>query len=80
MPEECIRVLECKVLKEEAEMRQAQPLGQKMDQARARLRRAVDAGEKAQVAVQNAQVAVEQAQQEVVQAHSDMHNLLQEAP
>ena len=36
MLEECIRVLECKVLKEEAEMKQAQPLGQKMDQARAR--------------------------------------------
>ena len=47
MPEECIRVLECKVLQEEAEMKKAQPLGQKMDQARARLRHSVEAGEKA---------------------------------
>ena len=31
MPEESIRILECKVLKEEAEMRQAQPMGRRMD-------------------------------------------------
>ena len=79
MPEECIRVLECKVLKEEAEMKQAQPLGQKMDQARARLRRAVEAGEKARVNVLKAQENFEQAKQEVIQAHTDMHKLLQEA-
>ena len=50
-PQECIRVLECKVLKEEAEMKQAQPVGQRVDQARARFRRAVEAGEKAQDAM-----------------------------
>ena len=44
MPEECIRVLGCKVLKEEAEMKMAQPMSQRMDQARARFRRAVEAG------------------------------------
>ena len=80
MPEECIRVLGCKVLKEEAEMKQAQPLGQKMDQARARFRRALEACEKAQLAVLKAQEHFEQAKQEVIQAHSDLHNLLQEAP
>ena len=41
-PKECIRILECRVLKEEAEMRQAQPMGQRMGQARARFRRAVE--------------------------------------
>ena len=80
MPEECIRVLECKVLKEEAELKQAQPLGQKMEQARVRLRRAVEAGEKARVNVLKAQENFEQAKQEVIQAHTDMHKLLQEAP
>ena len=80
MLEACIRVLECKLLKEEAEMKQAQPLGQKMDQARARFRRVVEAGEKAQAAMLNAQTNFEHAQQEVIQAHSDLHKLLQEAP
>ena len=51
IPEDCIRVLECKVMKEEAEMKQAQPMGQRMDQARARFRRAVEASEKAQEAM-----------------------------
>ena len=52
-------------------MRHAQPLGQRMDQARARFRRAVEAGEKAQDAVQKAQAKFEEAQQEVVQAQKD---------
>ena len=78
--EECIRVLVCKVLKEEAEMTQAQPMGQRMDQARARFHRAVDAGEKAQDAMLEVQANFEQAQQEVVQAQLDLHKLMQEAP
>ena len=41
MLEACIRILENEVQKEEAAMKQAQALGQKMDQARARFRRAV---------------------------------------
>ena len=80
MPRDCIRVLECKVMKEEAEMKQAQPMGQRMDQARARFRRAVEAGEKAQKAMLKAQANFEQAQQEVVQAQLDLHKLMQEAP
>ena len=64
-PEDCIRILECKVTKEETEMRQAQPMGQRMDQARARFRRAVDADEKAR---------------EAMQAQSDLHKLMLEAP
>ena len=55
MPEECIRTLESEVQQEEAAMKQAQPLGQKMDQARARFRRALVAGEKAMQALQKAQ-------------------------
>ena len=62
-PEECIRILE-------AEMRQAQPMGQRMDQTRARFRRAVEAGE----------AHFEQAQQEVVQAQMGLHKLMQEVP
>ena len=80
MPEECIRMLENEVQKEEAEMKQAQPFGQKMDQARARFRRAVDSGEKAMEALQKAQVNFEQAQQEVMQAQTDLEMLMQEAP
>ena len=52
-------------MKEEAEMKQAQPMGQRMDQARARFRRAVEAGEKAKEAMLKAQANFEQAQQEV---------------
>ena len=44
--------------KEEAATRQAQPMGQRMDQARARFRRAVEAGQKAQQAMLKAQVNV----------------------
>ena len=55
MTEECIRILESKVQREEAAMKQAQPLGQKMDQARARFRRAVESGEKAMQALHKAQ-------------------------
>ena len=49
-------------------MRQGQPMGQRMDQARARFRRAVQAGEKAQEAMLKAQANFEQTQQEIVQA------------
>ena len=68
LPEACIRVLENEAQKEEAAMKQAQPLGQKMDHARARLRRAVESGEKAMQALQKAQENFEQAQQEVMQS------------
>ena len=76
MPEECIRILESKVQKEEAAMKQAQSLGQKMDQARARFRRAVESGEKAMEALQKAQEKFEQAQREVVQAQTDPDKLM----
>ena len=52
MPEECIRILESKVRQEETAMKQAQLLGQKMDHARARFRRAAESGEKAMDALQ----------------------------
>ena len=45
-------------------------MGQRMDHARARFRRAVEAGE----------ANFEQAQQEVVQAQMDLHKLMQEVP
>ena len=61
-------------------MKQAQPLGQKMHQARARLRPAVESGEKAMEALQKAQETFEQAQQEVVHAQMDPDELIQEAP
>ena len=80
LPDECIRILENDVQKEEAAMKQAQPLGQKMDQARARFRRAVHSGEKALQALQKAQANFEQAQQEVMQAQTDLEVLMQEAP
>ena len=38
LPEACIRILENDVQQQETAMKQAQPLGQKMDQARARRR------------------------------------------
>ena len=79
MPEACIRILESEVQEEEAAMKQAQPLGQKMDQARARFRRAVESGEKAMQAVQKAQENFEQAQQEVMQAQTDLEMFMQEA-
>ena len=66
LPEACIRILENEVQKDEAAMKQAQPWGQEMDQARARFRRAVESGEK--VMLQKALENVEQAQQEVMQA------------
>ena len=47
LPEACLRILDNEVQQQEAAMNQAQPLGQKMDQARARFRRAVESGEKA---------------------------------
>ena len=50
---------------EEAAMKTAQPSGQKMDQARARFRRAVEAGEKAMLTLQKAQESFEQAQRHV---------------
>ena len=80
MPEECTRISESKAQKEEAAMKQAQPFGQKMDQARARFRRAVESGEKAMDALQKAQENFEQAQQEVMQAQTDLDRLMQEAP
>ena len=64
-PEECKQILEAKVQQEEAAMKRAQPSGQKMDQARARFRRAVDAGEKAMLTLQKAQESFEQAQKHV---------------
>ena len=66
LPEACIRILENEVQKDEAAMKQAQPWGQEMDQARARFRRAVESGEKAML--QKALENFEQAQQEVMQA------------
>ena len=53
-------------------MKQAQPWGQKIDQARARFRRAVESGEKAMQALQKAQENCEQAQQEGIQAQTDL--------
>ena len=61
-------------------MKQAHSLGQKMDQARARFRRAVEPGEKAMEALQEAQENFEQAQHEVFQAQTDLDRLMQEAP
>ena len=55
-------------------------MGQRMDEARARFCRAVDAGEKAQEAMLEAQANFEQAQQEVKKARPEMHKLMQEAP
>ena len=65
---------------QETAMKQAQPLGQKMDQARARFRRAVDSGEKAMQALQKAQENFEQAQQEVMHAQTEMEMIMQEVP
>ena len=79
-PENASAFWSAKVLKEEAEMKQAQPMGQSMDQARARFRRAVEAGEKAQGAMLKAQANFEQAQQEVIRAQMDLDKLMQEAP
>ena len=56
-------------MQEEADVRQAQSMGQRMDQARARFRQAVDAGEKAQEAMLKVQANFEQAQQEVMKAN-----------
>ena len=67
--------LECKV----PAMKQAQSTGHRMDQARARFRRAAEASEKAQDAMLKAQANFEQAQQEIVQAQLDLHLLMQEA-
>ena len=61
-------------------MKQAQPLGQKMDQARARFCRSVESGEVAMQALQKAQENFEQAQQEVMQAQTDLEMLMQEGP
>ena len=72
MPEECIRMLEGKVQKEEAAKKQVQLLGEKMDQAKARFRRAVEAGEEVMQALHKAQENFEQAQQEVMQARTDL--------
>ena len=72
--------LESKVQQEEAATKQAQPLVQKMDQARARFHRAVESGEKAMEALQKAQETFEQAQQEVVQGQTDLDLFMQEAP
>ena len=78
-PAQCIRILESKVHNETA-MKQAQPLGQKMDQARTRFRRAVESGDMAMEAPHKAQDNFEQAQQEVIQAQTDLDRLMQEAP
>ena len=78
LPIECITVLEDKV-REEEPIKKAQPLGQKMDQARARLRRAVESGEKALEVLQKAQESLEQVQQEVIGAQTDLENLTQQA-
>ena len=80
LPEACLRILECKMLKKETAMKQAQPMGQRMDQARARFRRAVESKEKAMQALQKAQENFEQAQQEVMQAQTELEKLMQEAP
>ena len=61
MPEACLRILENEVQQQKTAMKQAQPLGQKMDQTRARFRRAVESGEKAMQALQKAQENFEQA-------------------
>ena len=79
-PKPALRILENEVQQQETAMKQAQPLGQKMDQARARFRRAVESGEKAMEALQQAQENFEQAQQEVMQAQTDLDLLMQEAP
>ena len=80
LPEACFRTLENEVQQQKTAMKQAQPLGQKMDQARARFRRAVESEEKAMQALQKAQKNFEEAQQEVMQAKTDLDLLVQEAP
>ena len=75
----CICILEEEVQKEEAAMRQAQPLGQRIDQARARFRRAVEAREKAMQAMLRTQVTFEQEQQKLLQAHTALEKLMQDA-
>ena len=72
LPDECVRIFENKVQQEEAARKQAQPFGQKMDQARGSFRRAVESGEKAMEALQKAQENFEQAQQEVIEARMDL--------
>ena len=80
LPEACLRILENEVQQQETAMKQGQPLGQRMDQARARFRRAVESGEKAMQGLQKAQENFEQVQQEVMQAKTDLDLLMQEAP
>ena len=45
MPETCFRILENEVQQQKTAMKQAQPMEQKMDQAQAQCRRAVESGE-----------------------------------
>ena len=78
MPERCIRILEEEVQKEEAAVKLAQPMGQRMDQARARFRRTVEAGEKAVKVLQRAQANLEQAQQDILEAQTDLATLMKE--
>ena len=61
LPDECIRILENKVQQEETAMKQAQPLGQNMDQARARFRRAANKPKGAAQALALAQQQLAQA-------------------
>ena len=76
---ECIGFLETKV-QQQAAMKKAEHLGQKMDQARIIFRRAVESGEKAMEVMHKAQESFEQAQQEVIRAQTDLENFMQEAP
>ena len=79
LPESCITILQEQVRQEEEAMKKARPLGQ-MDQARARFKRALEAGEKALEKVGNAHNIFAAAQEEVLQAQTDLENLMQESP
>ena len=61
-------------------MKLAQPMGQRLDQARARFRRTVEAGEKAVKVMQRAQANLEQAQKDILEAQTDLATLMKEAP
>ena len=80
LPENCTTILQEQARQEEESITKARPPGHKMDQVRARFKRAVEAGEKALKNVGKAQKIFAAAQEEVILAQTDLENLTKESP
>ena len=77
-PEHCLQMLRKEVTRLEEQDRAARPIGQQIDQARARLSCAVARCERAEATITKAQTELASARGEVTESHTDLAKLMDE--